>query len=105
MYNVWNMKCVVLLLFLVIPQHCTCAIYFYRFGQLLSSLLPRDHSEENKISLYEGSRETEQEKGTTSSSLDDQDVTKQRKQIRLRNLLLDVLMSHFTTEHNEFDTK
>ena len=80
-------------------------IYFYRFGQLLSSLLPRDHSEENKISLYEGGRENEQGQGATSSSLDDQDVAKQRKQIRLRNLLLDVLMSHFTTERNEFDTK
>ena len=28
-----------------------------------------------------------------------------RRRVRLRNLLLDVLMSHFTTEHNEFDTK
>lgn len=84
-------------------HHCTCVVHFYRFGQLLSSLLPRDHSGENNISLYEGSHETEQEQNVTTSSLDD--VAKQRKQIRLRNLLLDVLMSHFTTERNEFDTK
>ena len=72
---------------------------FYRFGQLLSSLMPRDLNDENDIVLY-----TSDDIASDSSELNNVKL-KQKKSIRLRNLLLDVLMSHFTTEKNEFDAK
>lgn len=78
-----------------------------RFGQLLSSLLPRDHESETSIDLY--SNETPPTPKATGGGGEGRRVVAQERRskrlIRLRNLLLDVLMSHFITERNEFDAK
>ncbi|XP_019848853.1 PREDICTED: WD repeat and FYVE domain-containing protein 3-like isoform X2 [Amphimedon queenslandica] len=82
-----------------------------RFGQLLSSLLPRDHESETSVDLYgQETPPTPREAGGREGGEETHpQVVKQEKKskrlIRLRNLLLDVLMSHFTTERNEFDSK
>ena len=73
----------------------------YRFGQLLVFCLSRESVAENKIVLYPGPDDKDEEVEGVSGDT----PTCVRRRIRLRNLLLDVLMSHFTTEHNEFDTK
>ena len=79
---------------------------------MLASLLPRDFSDESNLSLYEQTpptpvkveegKSTEHAQKVPGNKLQE---VKQRKLVRLRNLLLDVLMSHFTTERNEFDVK
>ena len=82
-----------------------------RFGQLLSSLLPRDHESETSVDLYgqETPPTSRADAGKEGGDETHPQVVKQEKKskrlIRLRNLLLDVLMSHFTTERNEFDSK
>lgn len=74
---------------------------------MLVFCLSRECVEENRVSLYPSPAEkaAEQSNEEGSSSYDNDTVPQVRKRIRLRNLLLDVLMSHFTTEHNEFDTR
>ena len=84
---------------------------------MLASFLPRDFDDEKSISLYEQSAPLLKQANTNgfhdnsnnvqhSPSVDVHDnQMKLKRKIRLRNHLLDVLMSHFTTEMNEFDIR
>ena len=103
-------------------KFCSC---YHRYGQLLSSLLPRDHFDENPISLYDqsppqvkrggvdidegglDSKESENDEVPPPNKLTEETKIHSsiRRRIRLRNHLFDVLMSHLTTETNEFDIK
>ena len=101
----------------------------------MASFLPRDHSDEKPISLYEQSpprvrrggeviddvcRDTSKDNekspeavqaggggggGDELTAYGRESRKMLRKTIKLRNHLFDVLMSHFTTETNEFDVK
>ena len=98
---------------------------YQRYGQILASFLPRDFNDEKPISLYDQSPPTVRRGGElidgiyednslnkeTEPGMEDEVAaigesrSKIRRRIRLRNHLFDVLMSHLTTETNQFDTK